>query len=530
MLFTFKDFEQHFKESVLKRGMKLFENNKVEPFKHHSGGTYHYLVNGVGLLVRRNGDKILSCSCSCRSKSYCEHLSALLFYFHSDLFKESPRFKLRAAKKRKGVSTKKNQLVFDEGRKSWRNYLTEIKELFKSYTVKEKLEQADMDQLSVRLVTDLNSTKRHIDRFYLSLAIFSEFSTLLNQRLTGNESGLMRVNDRCRALLDSGFRDHPDEAKKEAWLEAILNALKNNRKLISGAYSFLVPRYLSISSDRDNVRKVFQALAHRKQKLGNRDKIDKLKVALLQAEIKLAALFNTTVALSIDKRGAEFTIAKADLLLCAQKFGKAFNLLEKDHDRIEKEYESQYPEYLEYVMLQARLLKRSDLELNYLLRIMVHGSFINALQLKRIDELVPENKRSKLYDILVQEIRGHRRTYSFEKLSMVLLQTNRVDELIQELKKFRNKFNLLHSLVLRRIPQSSMEILSLYALHVGDALMEGRYFKPQQGVIDKVKLFVDQLSKKEADFLINKILDLSGHQAQISKYIQSVMPGDLVSD
>lgn len=524
MLFTFKDFEQHFKESVLRRGMKLFENNKVEPFKHPSGNSYHYLVDGIALNVKRSGDKILSCTCACGSKSYCEHLSALLFYFHSASITESARTKLRPKKGNRFPSSGKLKANYEMGIKNWKSRSAEIKELFKPLTAKNKLDQQHIDQISSQLLYLIKTAKSTRDHFYLSLAIYSEFSTLLNLRLTGDESELKDLVEHCKHYLDSSFQKQLGLPEEEAWLEALLNSVKNNRKLISEAYTFLVPRYLSNSSNVDNVRKVFQALTHRKQKLGNSGKIDKLKVAVLQAEIKLAALYKTTVALALDKRGAEFTLARTELLFCEKKDQRAFKLLEGDHDRIQSEYEIQYPEYLEYALLRARKAHRADLELKYLFRTMVHASYINAAQLKRIDELIKGKKRSKVYSDLIEEIKRYRRTYSFEKLSMMLLHTNRSDELLKELKRFRNKFNLLHTLLIKRLPDYSTELLSLYALHIGDALLEGKYFKVQQGVIDKAKTYIELLPKKEGNFLIDKILDLSGHQAQISKYIRSVLP------
>ena len=524
MLFTFKDFEQHFKESVLRRGMKLFESNQVEMHRQPSGNSYHYLVKGVDLFVKRSGDKILSCSCACGSKSYCEHLSALLFYLHSDKLLYESRKDPKSEKRRKASNRKGLQADYEKGRNKWKTNLTQIRELFKPFGLKVKLDQKLINEVASQLRQIIGSAQNTKHKYFPALAIFSEFSTLLNCRFTGNETELLAIIEDCKCVLDSAQRKKLVAAEKEAWLEALLNSIKNNRKLISEAYAFLLPRYLSSATHRDDIRKIYQLLAHRKLKSGGGAKINKLKIAILQAEIKLAALFKTSIALALDKQGAEYSIAKAELSLCAGKEAKAFRILDKDHNRIEENYADQYTEYLEYVIQKARIYGQSSMELKFLLKSMVHGYFINENQLRRVDELCSGKERRRILAELIAEVKGTRRTWSFEKVSIFLLHADRVDDLIAELKSTRNKFHLLHSLAIRKLPAYTNDLLSLYAMHVGDALLEGKYFKVQQGIIDKVKLYVDQLPQKEAAHLLNMVLDLSGHQAQISKYIQSVIP------
>lgn len=110
-------FEQHFPESILKRGMDYFRKGKVVKVEETSPGIYTGLVEGtspyeVRLHVQKGAITSAQCDCPYTDGILCKHMAALVFYLQQDVLDIPPMRKRRGDKPTaspKAVSTKGKQ-------------------------------------------------------------------------------------------------------------------------------------------------------------------------------------------------------------------------------------------------------------------------------------------------------------------------------------------------------------------------------------------------------------------------------------
>jgi uncharacterized Zn finger protein len=84
MLFSIKQFEHFFTESLLKEGLRVFQKGAVQLLERAPGNELSFGIGSERLFLKRQGDKLVSYRCSCHKKYYCRHLAAVMFYFQKD--------------------------------------------------------------------------------------------------------------------------------------------------------------------------------------------------------------------------------------------------------------------------------------------------------------------------------------------------------------------------------------------------------------------------------------------------------------
>ena len=86
-----KEFEHVFKAGVLKNGLRICKNAGVTLLEKKSNNNFEYLVfdkSDFEVNIIKKAQKITDYTCACnKTKNFCEHLCAIIFYLEKDSLK-----------------------------------------------------------------------------------------------------------------------------------------------------------------------------------------------------------------------------------------------------------------------------------------------------------------------------------------------------------------------------------------------------------------------------------------------------------
>src|ERR1044072_665164 len=97
--FPISEFEHHFEDKVLEKGLRLYRKQHPILVERYSGH-YNYELGGFHLALQMNVRGLVSGTCSC-GKSLCPHLAAILFHQLSHQLGEQLSTPQRAANKKR---------------------------------------------------------------------------------------------------------------------------------------------------------------------------------------------------------------------------------------------------------------------------------------------------------------------------------------------------------------------------------------------------------------------------------------------
>lgn len=555
MLFDVKQFEQVLNERILKKGLRLFEKGELEFIERLPGFEYHFSVNTVKLLLKKKGDKLLSYTCSCPNTSYCEHLSAALFYFQQEALGISARKKLPGKKNStvnnaatystlkkaetqtllKFLKENKNQ-ISQAGASSFLAdkvtigftdiYTAQFGSILEPYLSQKKLDQKTTLKLKNE-IDDLikkieEGFKRKKDSFFLNLAIVETYSLIFNMRFSGNEEPVFEIYHAAIKKLEKDFKNGLSGAEERQWLRTILNVVESNKNLQSESFLFLIPRFASIAKNESDLALLTSILKKRVYKIPYSHAFDKLLIARFEVALKEWKLFHVAFPLHEGAGEIELIIAKAELDLCGGKMQKAFKILEENYESVRTIYKNYYNDYLQYILVNARNYDLKELEIKYLRESFIQNLFILPDQLDRFLELLPEEDHLETLQELIERIRTKSKGYHFDKISMLLQKANLNDELIKELAKESNKFSLVHAIALKKLPEYTTNFLTLYMRHLAETLRQDSIYNYQVQVFNTAKEYLDQLPEKLVIELIKKLLDRIGKTGHLYRYINEM--------
>ena len=90
MLFFFFEFEHEIEETKLEKGLKLFIHNKLE-LTDKTENKFTFLIidkNQGEISIQIKAGKILSYSCFCNAKNYCEMIISKISQWRESIQKE----------------------------------------------------------------------------------------------------------------------------------------------------------------------------------------------------------------------------------------------------------------------------------------------------------------------------------------------------------------------------------------------------------------------------------------------------------
>ena len=552
MLFDIRQFEHFFKESALKKGLRLFEKGELELIERLPGFEYHFAAGDEDIYLKKKGDKLLSYSCSCAGGLYCEHLSAVLFYFQQEALAVSVKTqKFKTGKTPKNARDPKQDLEKAEREsllrfiKSHHNklsvtlirsflsdksgiglydvYSIQMELAVSPYLNSKKLDQEAIESLKQSIAAifkkQVKETSKENEIFYLSLAVVRAFLPLFHMRFSGNEKPVFELYEEALENLDKAFIKGLTMKEKTAWFNLTLFSVDTNKNLQSEAFMFLVPSCLSFVKNESQLFVLSATLKKRVFKTSYAYQLNKLLIARMEVALCMRKLFKTAVPLPQQESEVEIIIAKAELYFFAGSSDKAFTLLESNYEQVKMGHKNYYKDYLAYMVLNAQKHKKKDIEIKYLRERFIHNLFIIPEDLERFLLLLPEKQHFQALKELAEHIKTREKAYYFDKLSLLLLRGNMLDDLSRELMKVHNKFNLIHEVALKKFPEYTLPFLTLYMRHLAETLKQDSVYNYQLQVFNTAKIFLDKLPEKIVTGLIKKLLDQIGKTGHLYRYI-----------
>jgi hypothetical protein len=364
--------------------------------------------------------------------------------------------------------------------------------------------------------------KRKQNFFYLHLALIKAFMPIFNLRFIGNEKPLFEVYYQTLEKLDSAYQKGLTLEEKNEWFKTTLASVESNKELESEAFLFLVPRYVCVTKSEFNLQLLNNSLKRRVYKASYTHAFDKLLIARFEVALVEWKLFKTAFPLHYEGGIVELIIAKAELLFCKNNSNKAFKLLESEYENVRTIHKNYYNDYLNYILEKAQKRDNKNVEMNYLHENFVHRLFIVEKDLDRYLELIPDNEKTGKLEELIEQIKSKSKGYHFDKVSILLLRANKLDELVRELAKQNNKFNLMHEIALKLYPNCSASFLTIYMKHLAETLRQDSIYAYQVKVFNGAKEFLDKLPKSQVIELIKKLLDQIGKTGHLYRYINEM--------
>jgi hypothetical protein len=560
MLFDVKQFEQFFKELSLRKGLKLFERGELELVERHSDFEYRFFIKGRELLLKKKGDKLIHYLCSCSKDHYCEHLSASMFYFQQEALgirikrkrsvpKTSGDSKITYHKNNsKDLKKIENQslsrfikehhnqlyakdiysfLTSRSGISLFDIYCLQMEILLEPYLALKKLDQKNIDAINGEISVFIKKSKtqnKKDDLFYVYLAIVRGFIPLFNTRFTGNEVLVFELYHKIIKLLDTSYSEGLSVLQRKAWFNVTLRSIESDKNLYSEAFTFFIPRALSITKNREKLEELHVLLSKRKYKIPYYHSLDKLLIARLQVAQREWILFKMPFSFNIKSGGeVELLIAKAELLFCSNRVDKAFIFLESNYEPVRTGNPNYYNDYLDYILLNAENRKKQQIELKYLKESFINRIFILPKNLNRFLKLLPKKKQAPEVKALIQKLKSNSSMHSKEKIPMLLAALSHLEIPAKEKDKKvpGHKFNVVHETALRKLPVYDEDVLSLYINELLQAFSGNIYFQ-QVKLFDTAKEYLDRLPEKIVHEVIKKVLTGIGKTGQIYRYINEM--------
>lgn len=542
MLFNQKEFEQKIEESALKKGLGFFANHKLELLSNLNSTDFYFLLKDkkpVEIHVKKKGDNILSYNCSCKTESYCRHLAATLFYFQEELLLFSKR-----EKKAKPGNNKLNvkadfygdKKLFEHDlfskqesvtEKDAFNYYTQlIKSIIKPYLNQINLQESQAADIYHKILVVFPKTKRNkiynVD-FYIYLAILIEVSQVLNIVENNATHPIIKLIKTCKKKLEQFIYKGLGNLEIKAWLQASIQSVKNVVYFNTEIYPFFIS-YASIVINNTNDLSQLQ-LHIKKRKESNRFADIKRKVV---AEIQLSVLENEMTGKNFDQRNydisAELPVALAEIQFCRKKQVAGFKLLQDHANKLKRKNINIYLNLIEFIIDKAHELNFKKIEENYLREYFIFGYHISLPMLNRYFEINNNSNKNEATTELIDKIKSDSPHYTFDKLGVILLHQNRLDDLITEIKKEKNKFSILNQIAIKKLPYLNPSFADLYVKQLINAIEAAKYPYFQKQVFNLANSYISQLHPDLKKEIISIIKEKLIYDKYVLQYVLEIYP------
>ena len=542
MLFNQKEFEQKIEESALKKGLGFFANHKLELLSNLNSTDFYFLLKDkkpVEIHVKKKGDNILSYNCSCKTESYCRHLAATLFYFQEELLlfsKREKKAKLGNNKLNVKADFYGDKKLFEHDlfskqesvtEKDAFNYYTQlIKSIIKPYLNQINLQESQAADIYHKILVVFPKTKRNkiynVD-FYIYLAILIEVSQVLNIVENNATHPIIKLIKTCKKKLEQFIYKGLGNLEIKAWLQASIQSVKNVVYFNTEIYPFFIS-YASIVINNTNDLSQLQ-LHIKKRKESNRFADIKRKVV---AEIQLSVLENEMTGKNFDQRNydisAELPVALAEIQFCRKKQVAGFKLLQDHANKLKRKNINIYLNLIEFIIDKAHELNFKKIEENYLREYFIFGYHISLPMLNRYFEINNNSNKNEATTELIDKIKSDSPHYTFDKLGVILLHQNRLDDLITEIKKEKNKFSILNQIAIKKLPYLNPSFADLYVKQLINAIEAAKYPYFQKQVFNLANSYISQLHPDLKKEIISIIKEKLIYDKYVLQYVLEIYP------
>lgn len=557
MLLRLSEFEHHFSESSLKKGLQIFRSGRVEATGRVAGEQL-FNVSGRPVTLRKRGNQVLSATCSCRRSPLCEHLCAVLFSFQQhelgivvvqrkrtksgpvgEMQKQTSPPGLRelllevqpgalydfiiAYAESDALFRQSLLLQFGTGTAAAEQAQLLLERLLLPFSGRESLNQKQMDQLAELIDRFYNAEGHDSDRLYRSLAILSQVPRFFGLRLAGNESRLLALLDQavadCRAHFETGM----DADGKAGWVLASERFLAGAPMLYEPVAVFLLFKTIAVVHTREHLRRIKKALDKKSLALLRTSGIDRLAALRLAVVIREAKLFNAPFAFKRYHGDPALLLARAELLFNDRQADQAFDLVQQELATAD------YPlvtgvELYNYLFKKALELHRQAHALLFLEKVLVLSPQIHKTHLQHFIDLTSATKQKKALQQLAARIRQHDPAHAREKLVHLWLLAGEPGEMVKELSGIQNKFGLVHRLARQSGASGYPEFQAIYVQHLGDALIDARYTNQQKPLFLQAQRYLDTLPRNSVLALVAALLQRLKAFEQLCAFISGLYP------
>ena len=514
MLFNQEEFEHKIEESKLEKGLKLFVNNKIELLNRTENNSFTFLIHekiSGELSLHLKAGKILSYTCYCENKKYCEHLAGVNFYLQQEILK----FTKLKRKKRESKNLPVKNAIFQK-------YFSSIRNIVRPYVSISKLKQAQILDIIKLLNFEQSGASTFKEHFYFHLVVISELPKLSNFTFSETENEIESLVKNSFRETETYFAKGLTNHEKQAFLEATFNSVRSQTSFRTGVFSYLIPRVLSFIKNVEDIETIKNRLKKRKQNKNSLDAIDRKLIAELQLSILQAKLKDKTYSVKNHEGTIELPVALAQLEFCKKKNEKGFKYLEHAAEKIKELNLNKYIDLVDEILIYAREYNNTGLEIKYLEEKFISGFVVAEKDLQRFIDM-GDNLETNINRLLAR-IRSESVFYNFEKLAVVLLHQNRLNELINEIKKEKNKFRLLNKIVIQKLPEHTPDVLDLYIKHFLQAITEAKFPYFQEEIINLAVQYLRALpadvKKRTIEIIKEKLL----YERHALSYISKLYP------
>lgn len=509
MLFDQKEFEHKIEENKLEKGLKLFINNKLE-LKDKTENTFTFLIHekrAGEISIRINGGRILNYTCYCLSKNYCEHLAAANFYLQQEILKFEKPTKKKNAETLKRIS--KHKIL--------QKYQNSIKIITSTFATLPKLKQNQIAEINKKINFELSGASALKQQFYFHLAIILELPKLSNFNYSDNENSLSIFIKNSLKEIQIFFAKGLDNRERSAFIEAANNSVRSQSNFRTGFFSFLISRVCVFAKDKNALEYLRSQLKKRKQNRNRLDPIDRKTIAELQLSIVLAKLNGKTYSTKNYETTLELPIAMAGLEFNKNKNEKAFTILKQYSEKVKSQNLNKYHDLIDEILTFAIEKNDQKIEAEYLKEKFIYGFIIDEKELERYLEI-----ESGQAERLIKDIKAHSVFYTFEKIAVVLFHQNKLNELIEEIKKEKNKFRLLHKIAIQRFPDYDAKFIAIYINHLVHAIADAKFPYFQEQIFNIAKLYLDKFPSDERETTLETLKSKLMYERHMLTYIYKI--------
>lgn len=510
MLFDQKEFEHIINASALKKGFKLFTANKLELLQKTSNTAFNFLIftkPAVEISLQIKAEKILKYNCSCKDRSYCEHLAATIFYLQKEVFEYIPALKEDRRK------TRNKKSVFE-------NCLNKIKIALKPFNDVNKPKAQQINEIVKKMDIERENAVFFKEDFYFHLAIVLELPKMACFSYSNKENKLQELVKRSRKIIRQRLAGTPSAIEKEMIIEAAKLSLRSQPNFKAGVFSFLVCYATIFIKDKKDFEFLKSQLKKRSLNKNTLEDIDRKLIAELQLSIMHSKLLNKTYSVKNYISTIELPIALAELEFCNGKDEKGFKILTQSAESLKKNT-NKYLDLVEEILRFAKERENVIIENVYLEKKFIYGFFIDENDLNYFFKL-NEARIEEATSHLLERLKTESLFYTFDKMAVLLLRQNKINDLLEEIKKEKNKFRTLNAIANKILPDS--DFIKLYIKHLSQAITEAKYPYFQEQIFNLARTYIDTLPNEQRNSLLKLFKEKMMYERQFLLYVNKLYP------
>lgn len=307
------------------------------------------------------------------------------------------------------------------------------------------------------------------------------------------------------------------QSDKNALIDAVLYVISNYKKFDTAVYALLIPLCVVAVENRKQLQSVKQQLSKRNIKQLFPGNINPKLVSTIQLEL------NDDTKQSPFQEHSEYYIALFELQKCRNNEKKAQLVLKTGFEKLKKSKPANFVSFLEYALEQSE--GHPEDEWFFVKQIIAFSPQIPLYILNKMNELLPEEKKRRAEtDQLIKQLKIDNKDNYFDKIADMLFHQDRLEELVEEIAKQKNKFWLLNKVVLKMLPETSVKVMETFATHFGNAITEARETHYQEYIFNYSKKYLQKLKPAERKRLTEMMIEKTSKHSYIRNFILNTEP------